>query len=370
MKVLFFQLWYDYLGGAETVNDTLANQFCLDNFNVEILCMWKSDKNELITNNKYKKNFIAKKKTRKSYKIMLNDLKKGKILKIISDLLYNFNYYIYLYKNKIKAKKQIKLINPNYLIITNPELIKIIPNKFIKKCIFHMHCASDFYFQPENKKILKILNKYKSKVYKFVWLTPNFMNYAVNKGFKNSISIYNPVKFTTTTTSNLEQKNITYIGRIAYPKRVELLADIVNLIDNDYNLNIYGSGDIESIKCGRKVKLKGITNDVKHVLLETSIFALTSSSEGFPMVILEAYECGVPVIAYDFSISSNEIIKNGLTGFIIPMNNQEEYIKKLKLLCSDDELRKKMGKEAKKFVVNFESKKIVKNWYKLFGGEK
>ena len=40
MKILFLQYWYDFYGGIETVNDTLANQFVNDGFDVSILCFW------------------------------------------------------------------------------------------------------------------------------------------------------------------------------------------------------------------------------------------------------------------------------------------------------------------------------------------
>ena len=198
------------------------------------------------------------------------------------------------------------------------------------------------------------------------------MNCAVKKGLENSTYMFNPVRISTKIRGSLDTKKVIFIGRLSPVKGVDRLINIFNNRDSKYKeweLLIYGSGDKNNLKFGNNIKQMGATSDVGAVLKNASIFALTSYSEGFPMVVLEAYEYGIPVICYDFEVSSSEIIVDGETGYIIEQGNKEEYVKKLNKLMGDKELRLRMGKNAKKFVQQFYREEVVKRWYKLFKGE-
>lgn len=371
MKILFLQFWYDMYGGAETVNHTLANQFKSDGYEVKIECMYKCGNKEIIPDIDYEKTCISLEPKRPSYKVMLKELVKLKIKDFNNDL----KNCIKCRKNKFTSikvlKNDINSFDPDWIIITNPEIVKYVPKNYLKKCLIHIHSGCEEYFTNSKlKKTKKILFKYENKIYKLIWLTKGFMEEGKKYGLKNSEYMYNPVRFKSDKVSTLDNNNITFIGRIAPVKRVYLLSKIFNEMNNkNWNLNIYGSGRDKDIVKSKNIRLLGPTGKVKDVLLNSSVFALTSSSEGFPMVVLESYECGVPVIAFDFKVSSHEVIKNNETGFIIPMDNKDEYIKKLKLLCNDSNLRKDMGKKAKEYAKKFYPEEVSKRWYKLFRGE-
>lgn len=369
MKILFVQYWFDFYGGAETVNDTLIKQFKKDGYDSQILCLWNSGNNEIIKNIDYKKEVIGNKPYRASYKECLKKFKKLKTISALKDLFNNFKFYYIKHSHLSKFTKRINEINPDFIIVTNIDLIKYVPKKYLKKSVIHMHSGFDYYFEKGSANLLKMAKKYENKVCKLIWLTPNFKKCAEKAGFKNNEYMLNPVRFKTSKNNNLNSKIITFIGGFRSQKRVELLADIVNKLNNDYKLYLYGSGDKSKINVSDKVIIKGTTDDVEKVLLNSSVFALTSYYEGFPMVILEAYECGVPVIVYDFGPSTNECVINGKTGFIIKNNDEKEYIKKLKLLCEDNKLRKEMGKNAKKYASVYYPEIVSQRWYKLFKGE-
>jgi len=369
MKILFLQYWYDMFGGAETVNDTLIRQFIKDGYDAQILCLWSGGNNEIIKDINYNKQVINNKPQKKSYKKAISKLLTLKFKSAYKDIKVNIKYYKKVKEDLKMFSNKIKDINPDFIIVTNYELIKYVPHEYLSKSVLHMHSGFKAYLEGREKKRFKIVKKYENKINKIIWLTPTFKNSALENGFKNSEYIYNPVRFESNEVSNLNSKTITFIGRLSPVKRVDLLSKIVNKLNNDYILNIYGSGDTKNIENSDKVILKGSTNNVKEVLMTSSILALTSSSEGFPMVILESYECGVPVIACNFGDSTYECIKDKETGFVINNDNEEEYINKLNLLCNDSELRKKMGQNAKKYVKQFQSETVVKRWYKLFKGE-
>ena len=87
--------------------------------------------------------------------------------------------------------------------------------------------------------------------------------------------------------------------------------------------------------------------------------------EGLPLVVLEAYECGLPVIAFDYGESAAEIIQPH-TGKLLPYGDQNSYVHDLGQLMQEEALRKQLGKEAKEFAVQFHTDLIVKQWRHLF----
>ena len=121
---------------------------------------------------------------------------------------------------------------------------------------------------------------------------------------------------------------------------------------------------IKELKLEDKVFLVGGKphNEVLDYLQESSIFIMTSTSEGLPMVLLEAMSLGVPCIAYETRSGINDIITNKKDGFIIKNRNETEMIKKLELLMNDDDLRKEFGKNAKLKANRFSKEEITKRW--------
>lgn len=373
MKILFLQYWYDMFGGAETVNHSLATQFNRDGYNVKIECLYRCHNNELIDNLTYDKEYICDEPKRPSYKNMLNKLLALKFKDFNSDV----HKCIKCKRMKLFSKKELKRrilnYNPDWIIITNTEIVCDVPKNYLKKCIIHMHSGCEVYIKNKNlKNVKKILFKYQNKVSKLVWLSKGFLEESKKYGFVNGTYMYNPVRIKSSKSSNLTNNNIIFIGRIAPVKRIPLLTYIFNEFhhtNKDWNLNIYGSGNIEGLINNPNIHLMGSIDDVKKVLLKSDVFALTSLSEGFPMVVLEAYECGVPVITFRFKTSCDEVVKNGKTGFIVEMDNTNEYLNKLSKICNDKVLRENMGKNAKEYVKQFYPEVIAKRWYKLFKGE-
>ncbi len=370
MKILFLQLWYDLYGGIETVNDTLASQFVKDGYKASILCLWKKGSGEYIHTDDYSKEVIDTEPIRASYKKMVKNISHLNFKTFIPDIKKSLNYYKTIKQNKNDFTSKIVNIDPDFIIVSNPELIKLVPPKYYSKTVIHLHTGMQFYHQ--NPKLTNLVLKYSQKINKVIFLTPNFVKEGQKLGFSNSTFMDNPVRVKSTKENTLNQKKLVFIGRIAPEKRVDKLVQIFNeskLCDKNWNLNIYGTGDTSNLDVQKNVNIMGGTNNVKEVLENASILALTSEYEGFPMVVLEAYACGVPVIAYDYGISSKELIIDGETGFVIPNDNKKAYIEKLKYLCENPEVRQKMGKAAKEKVKKYYPENVAKRWYKLFRGE-
>jgi L-malate glycosyltransferase len=80
-----------------------------------------------------------------------------------------------------------------------------------------------------------------------------------------------------------------------------------------------------------------------HILVNPSL------QESFGVSVLEAQACEIPVIASNTG-GLPEVMRDGVTGFLVPPENVHAIAEKIELLASDENLRTKMGKAGREFV--------------------
>jgi len=118
----------------------------------------------------------------------------------------------------------------------------------------------------------------------------------------------------------------------------------------------------------RDVAFLGNRKDIPQLLSAMNIFISTSISrhEGMSNVILEAMSSSLPVIATK-SIGTSELVRDGLTGFLAEQDDIIALADEIVLLCSDLELRKKMGIKAREIVKNkYSITEMVSNYEKVY----
>lgn len=117
---------------------------------------------------------------------------------------------------------------------------------------------------------------------------------------------------------------------------------------------------------GNRCFLDGLCSNIKEKYLNSSIYILSSVYEGFPMVLLEAMTCGVPVVSFACPCGPWDVIADGENGFLVPPGNVEELADRLIYLIQHPEKRKEMGMKAKQSTENFSKEKVMKQWIELF----
>jgi len=104
----------------------------------------------------------------------------------------------------------------------------------------------------------------------------------------------------------------------------------------------------------------------------SSVFVLPSLQEGFGMVLGEAMSCGLPVITTT-NTGGNEIIRNGIDGFIIPIRNIDALKEKILFFYENEEARIAMGSSGAEYIKNFTwdryGENIVENYERLLERE-
>ena len=153
-------------------------------------------------------------------------------------------------------------------------------------------------------------------------------------------------------------KHVVWVGRDCPEKNLPRLRRIwaeVEKTHPDWQLDIHHN-----------------TSDIIGAYTAGSIFVLTSNTEGMPMSLLEAQQCGLPIVAFDCPYGPADIILPG-TGYLIPLTingserqADEAFIEKLTTLMDDAALRRQMGQEALTAARRYNKQQIMSQWLKLF----
>ena len=377
MRILFLQKVDNAKGGIANVNENLMKYFLSQNCQVDVLSLRHGYTWEDVSYpegvNRYLVNDSEVWGLPRLYEI-LEEVKCGHFFKAFHMWAQRGSYKRRLAKDYEQCQKEIERIQPDVIINSHYELLDGISETYLKKTIMHFHTS--FGQVKGNRSYIKTFQKYQSQISTFVWLTEQTKKEAIEFGFQNSKCIYNPISFSETRSADLKRKKVIFIGRLSEEKRIplaiECFREVVheNKLD-DWMFEIYGSGPLvdkimEEIKNDKQVQYKGQTDEVNEVLLDSSLLILTSAFEGMPLVVLEANECGVPSLIYDFGESSREVVVDGVTGIIVPQDNKELFKANLKEMMCETEIREKYGPACKKFAKEFALETIGKKWIELF----
>lgn len=191
------------------------------------------------------------------------------------------------------------------------------------------------------------------------------------------IVIPNPIRFTHRCVSLLDSKKLIAVGRLESGKNYSsLIRAFASIADDfpDWTLSIVGEGTersillslIDNLKLSDRVFLSGFTSDIETSLANASIFVHTSLYETFGMSILEAMECGLPVVVYDCPYGPRSIIDDGDNGFLIPVGREDAFADAMASLMQSESLRRKIGASASAKAKEFDIEYITERWMALF----
>lgn len=188
--------------------------------------------------------------------------------------------------------------------------------------------------------------------------------------------IHNPLPFFPDQISDNSHKQVIAVGRYVPQKGFDRLIPAWQLVARkhpDWILRIYGDGmreqlqqQIDSLGITASCILEPTVSNIVDKYCESSIFALSSRFEGFGMVIIEAMACGVPPVSFTCPCGPRDIISDGKDGLLVEDGNIEQLAEKISYLIENEDIRKKMGQQARMDVQRFRIENIAEQWKQLF----
>lgn len=261
--------------------------------------------------------------------------------------------------------------------------------------------AFDFYFIPFISGKIKAIKEYHSSRYDIenrksstkgflMFRIDEFINSKYDKiavlnkdeekhyTSNNTIIIPNSISTGNEIYKNQRENTIIAAGRIAPVKQFDHLIKAWSIIakDNpDWKVNIYGDGsDVLEIKLKTliqelevpNIRLVGATSNLDRVMQKSSIFALTSATECFPMVLLESLKNGLPIVSYDCPYGPRNIIRPNDDGVLVEHNDIESFADALSEMINDKKFREQMEDNTIKNSKYFAEEIIMQKWLSLF----
>jgi glycosyltransferase involved in cell wall biosynthesis len=178
----------------------------------------------------------------------------------------------------------------------------------------------------------------------------------------NSVDVEN---FSPGTGKNFPERDIVlFTGRLIAAKGVRYLVEAIPKVLREYPNTLFifiGSGN--SLPYRRRLKELRVpeknfmflgylkeSSDLVEYYRASSVFAAPTLYENLPIRVLEAMACGVPVVASNVC-AIPEVIDNGVNGILIQPGSVGELAEAICRLLGDPSLRRKMGDNARKTVL-------------------
>lgn len=191
--------------------------------------------------------------------------------------------------------------------------------------------------------------------------------------------IYNPVpeQYYQSDYYQADSKKIISVGRLSYPKNFSCLIDIAKVVlerHTDWCWDIFGEGEereqlqqkIDDYGISERVKLRGQVSDLLQRYREYSFVVMTSRYEGFPMSLLEAAANRLPMVSFDIKTGPNEIIRDGVNGYLLNKNDVTEMTERICDLIENKNIRINMSNKAHEAMAAFDITRITDQWRSLF----
>lgn len=372
-KIVILMLHLQH-GGIERQTILFANQL-VNKYDVEIISVYSMKKEPayevdsrikikyLIDDAPNKKEFLDAVRHFKVMLILKEGMKSKKILKLKHDLMV----------------EEIKNLDCDFVISTRIEYAEMLseyaPEGIITMTQEHLHDDSEKY-------VARLKNAIRNLDY-LVALGPgsreNYEKWFSDNKKTKIVEIPNILEKNSDNISTLSGHTLVSTGRMHPVKGFDDLLKVVKKVSEkipDVKLNLVGGGEeYDTLKeQAKEMKIDDIVNmpgmvsgeEVNEYMIKSDIYVMTSHTECFPMVLLEASACGLPLVAFDVPVGPKALIMEGYNGYLIKDRNIDEMADKIISLFENQEKMKELGRNAKENVNQYLPDNVMKKWYDIF----
>lgn len=377
-KITILALHLGY-GGIENCISNLANSL-VDDYEVNIISTYKLyEKPVFKLNDKIKIKYLMT-DLKPNKQELKQSLKKIKLITFLKEIKKSFKI-LKLKKNlMIEA---IKNCDSDVIISTrdihNNWLSKYGRDKTLKIGWEHNH-------HHNNKRYINKVTKSVLGLDYFVLVSKDLTKFYSEKLKDKKVKcvyIPNSINFFPQEKAKLETENLISIGRLSHEKGYLDLIDIFKELHQKYpdsKLNIIGDGP-DRKKIEKKIRdnkledyiiLHGFQEKeyINKYLEKSSVYIMTSYTESFGLVLLEAFAYGIPCVAYSSAEGANEIISDNWDGYLIKDRDKNKMIKRICELLSNRNRRLIMGANGIKKAQEFNAQKTKQKWIEIINRKK
>lgn len=289
-------------------------------------------------------------------------------------------------KHKRLLKELLMREKADIVVSLFPSESSFIPDiKDGSKKVLEIHFCKFFRLQYGRTGILGLIDRLRTKqderivsrFDRFVVLTNEDKGYWGN--IPNIVVIPNAAMLVGNKYSDVTEKRVIAVGRLDYQKGFDRLIKAWKMVQqsgrfNDWKLDIFGQGEwkdmlnrmIDDYGIAGTTSINAPTKQIGDEYAKSSMLVMSSNYEGFPMVMIEAMACGLPVVSFDFKCGPKDIIDDGKNGIIVHDGDIEGLANAMMKLMDNQPLRKTMSENAKKVVDTYSEENVMKQWLDLF----
>lgn len=297
----------------------------------------------------------------------------------------------YLRKRRVHRQRLTELLmreKADVVVSLYPSESSFIP--YIKdgsKKVLELHFNKFFRLQYNRTGLLGLIDRWRTRqderivrrFDRFVVLTEEDKGYWGD--MPNIQVIPNAALFMADRYADMSRKRVIAVGRLDYQKGFDRLIDAWQIVCStglfqEWRLDIFGQGEWKDMLKARikeyglqnSLHLNEPTKEIAKEYADSSMLVMSSNYEGFPMVMIEAMACGLPVVTFDFKCGPRDIIKDEENGLIVPDGDIQALADAMMRLMANESLRQTMSVEARKVTETYSEEVVMGKWVSLFSG--
>lgn len=376
MKKIYITSLHTRHGGCEFVVTSLANAFVKRGHDVEVLISYNFGSIAYPFDERVKLTYLTDVLPNKDE--LKAAIKSLNPIRIFKEAIYSVKV---LKLKKSTMKEALSSLSDCAVIATRTEhavlLSKYGQKNVLKIAQLHADYAID-------KKAVKAFKTGYGNIDFFALLTPKMVRELTEVFKSNShtklLHIPNFIIPEDINPAPTKEKQFIAAGRLHSDKNFQSLLRVWKTVSDkhpEYVLKICGDGEqkeelteyAKELGIADKVILTGAVShfDLVSEMAKSKGYIMTSRTEMFPLVLLEAFYAGCPVCTYDYRVGADAIVDNGKNGFIVDNGDESALADKICYLIESPETQAEMAISAKEKSNDFSEDSIMNKWTKIIG---